>query len=84
MSELIDRQALKDAVRRYAGEPIKEKDRKCQAICLDMLGTIDAQPTIEAVPVVRCGKCKFSDKCIVYSFGNNGNFYCADGERREG
>ena len=44
MSELIDREALKDAVKRYAGEPIKEKDRKCQAICLDMLGTIDAQP----------------------------------------
>ena len=45
MSELIDREALKDAVKRYAGEPIKEKDRKCQAICLDMLGTIDSQPT---------------------------------------
>ena len=44
MSELIDREALKDAVRRYAGEPIKAKDKKCQAICLDMLGTIDAQP----------------------------------------
>ena len=44
MSELIDREALKDAVKRYAGEPTKEKDRKCQAICLDMLGTIDAQP----------------------------------------
>lgn len=42
---LIDADALKDAVKRYAGEPIKEKDRKCQAICLDMLGTIDAQPT---------------------------------------
>lgn len=45
MSELIDREALKDAVKRYAGEPIKEKDRKCQAICLDMLGVIDSQPT---------------------------------------
>lgn len=45
MSELIDREALKDAVKRYAGEPIKKKDRKCQAICLDMLGIIDAQPT---------------------------------------
>ena len=43
MSELIDREALKDAVRRYAGEPIKVKDKKCQAICLDMLGTIDSQ-----------------------------------------
>ena len=45
MSELIDREALKDAVKRYAGEPIKKKDLKCQAICLDMLGIIDAQPT---------------------------------------
>lgn len=53
MIELIDRQALKDAVKRYAGEPIKQNDRKCQAICLDMLGTIDAQPTIDAVPVVH-------------------------------
>ena len=44
MSDLIDREALKDAVKRYASEPIKEKDRKCQAICLDMLGIIDAQP----------------------------------------
>lgn len=52
MSELIDREALKDAVKRYAGEPIKKKDRKCQAICLDMLGTIDAQPT--ASPWHRC------------------------------
>lgn len=73
MSELIDREALKDAVKRYAGEPIKEKDRKCQAICLDILGTIDAQPTaslwhgvegelptIEAVPI------KFIDEVIEY------------------
>ncbi len=45
MSELIDREALKDAVRRYAGEPIKVKDKKCQAICLDMLGIIDALPS---------------------------------------
>lgn len=46
MSELIDREALKEDVKRYAGEPIKEKDGKCQAICLDMLGTIDSQPTV--------------------------------------
>ena len=46
MSELIDREALKDAVKRYAGEPIKAKDKKCQAICLDMIGTIDSQPTV--------------------------------------
>ena len=60
MSELIDREALKDAVKRYAGEPTKEKDRKCQAICLDTLGTIDAQPAaspwhrVEETPENAC------------------------------
>ena len=103
MSELIDRQALKDAVKRYAGEPIKQNDRKCQAICLDMLGTIDAQPTIDAVPVVRCKDCKWysiyeakkdgtPDKryspsvCLrgIYAKRRDPDWYCAEGERREG
>ena len=63
--ELIDREALKDAVKRYAGEPIKSKDKKCQAICLDMLGTIDAQPPIDAVPVVRCRECRWGHLCVM-------------------
>ena len=103
MIELIDRQALKDAVKRYAGEPIKQNDRKCQAICLDMLGTIDAQPTIDAVPVVRCKDCKWysiyeakkdgtPDKryspsvCLrgIYAKRRDPDWYCAEGERREG
>lgn len=89
MSELIDRQALEDAVKRYAGEPIKEKDRKCQAICLDMLGTIDAQTTIDAVPVVRCKDCKwfggkYNDYCFRDEYNHAGDWFCADGERREG
>lgn len=73
MSELIDREALKDAVKRYAGEPIKEKDRKCQAICLDILGTIDSQPA--ASPWHRVGErlppmlyqAEGDDFCIDYS-----------------
>ena len=89
MSELIDRGALKDAVKRYAGEPIKQNDRKCQAICLDMLGTIDAQPTIDAVPVVRCGECKwlFNDSNTFFKpcevIIPEKDWYCAYGERRE-
>ena len=70
--ELIDREALKDAVKRYAGEPIKKKDRKCQAICLDMLGTIDAQPIIYAVKVVRCKDCKHWDKVVFIDGVNYG------------
>ena len=65
MSELIDREALKDAVKRYAGEPIKEKDRKCQAICLDMLGAIDAQPAASPWHRVEDGLPKDGQECIV-------------------
>ena len=86
MSELIDREALKDAVKRYA---------------LDMLGTIDAQPTIDAVPVVH-GKwihiyknnyrCSVCGAWFIFEDENNpyeeGRFcpYCGArmaGERRE-
>ena len=88
MSELIDREALKEAVKRYADEPIKKKDRKCQAICLDMLGTIDAQPTIDAVEVVRCGECKwfigvghYCKYCREKIKRTDG--YCSYGERRD-
>lgn len=72
MSELIDREALKDAVKRYAGEPIKKKDRKCQAICLDMLGTIDAQPA--ASPWHR----------VVEPPKGHGPFLCASKSERNG
>lgn len=77
MSGLIDRQALKDAVKRYADEPIKKKDRKCQAICLDMLGTIDAQPTIDALPVAH-GEWIYDGK-----FAELNKFYCSKCKRTE-
>ena len=51
-------------------------------------------PTIDAVPVVRCKDCKqgeiddpdFPDQyyCHAGCGWNNGNFYCAYGERKEG
>ena len=51
-------------------------------------------PTIDAVPVVRCKYCKqgeiddpdFPDQyyCRAGCGWNNGNFYCAYGERKEG
>ena len=65
MSDLIDREALKDAVKRYAGEPIKAKDKKCQAICLDMLGTIDAQPAVSPWHRVEDGLPKEAGEYIV-------------------
>ena len=51
-------------------------------------------PTIDAVPVVRCRECKqgeiddldFPDQyyCRAGCGWNNGGFYCAYGERKEG
>ena len=55
---------------------------------------IDGAPTIDAVPVVRCKDCKqgeiddpdFPDQyyCHAGCGWNNGGFYCAYGERKEG
>lgn len=43
---LIDADALKEAIKNYANEPVKLKDRKwgtrCKAIIADMLGIIDS------------------------------------------
>ena len=55
---------------------------------------LDKFPTIDAVPVVRCKYCKqgeiddpdFPDQyyCHAGCGWNNGDFYCAYGERKEG
>lgn len=65
---------------------------------------IDAAPTVDAVPVVRCRDCKWWDKkpdslygyCHAYKYWHlserlkigiyrvyKGDWFCADGERRE-
>ena len=59
--------------------------------CIDR---INAQPTIDAVPVVRCKDCKYWDKdfphggsdfceCKVYLMPMLPDNFCSDGERRE-
>ena len=55
---------------------------------------LNNSPTIDAVPVVRCKYCKqgeiddpdFPDQyyCRAGCGWNNGDFYCAYGERKEG
>lgn len=46
---------------------------------------IDHQPTIDAVPVVRCKDCKWSNeegRCEVHETFS-GNDFCSNGERKE-
>lgn len=58
---------------------------------------IRALPTVDAVPVVRCGECKYfienTWECVLLSdrFGDEYSdarvypeYYCADGERKDG
>ena len=46
---------------------------------------IEAAPTVDAVPVVRCKDCKhrYSDSWCEY-VDDDDNFYCARGERKGG
>lgn len=46
---------------------------------------INAAPTIDAVPVIRCRDCKHrhSDSWCEY-VDDDDNFYCARGERKDG
>ena len=51
-------------------------------------------PTVDAVPVVRCRECAIGEideqllpgqyYCRIVDRWNNGDFYCAYGERKEG
>ena len=56
------------------------------------LGEIKSQPTVDAVPVVRCKDCKYDEQCLLQSFVRDNscdsvpytkNWFCADGERKE-
>ena len=101
MSRYIDADALK----RYIDDcdvctNCKEKKLSCDIDCpmpdcltKDWERVIDEQPTVDAVPVVRCRECKYaiiSERGIVSCYNVNGymrvgvDFYCADGERKDG
>lgn len=50
---------------------------------------VDAQPTIDAAPVVRCGECVFSDgtkpgQPNILCFQMHENDFCSYGKRKDG
>ena len=75
MSELIDRQALKNKLKRWDEcDPYEFVEIAFHAV--------DDAPTIDAVPVVRCGECFKQPGCQFAQYqGNRG--YCSLGERRK-
>lgn len=53
----------------------------------ELMGCIEDAPTIDAVPVVRCGQCKFDNLCC-RNVGKDGkrtkDDFCSYGEWKEG
>lgn len=64
---------------------------KTKAIIKLAIQTADAQPTIDAVKVIKCKDCRFFEdedyygNCYCEEWGNitNANGYCHDAERRK-
>ena len=89
MSELIKRE---DAIKATWHEPSYIDPYN---VLTEVRDRIEALPTVDAVPVVRCGKCKYFVKntweCVRIAdrFGDEYSdatvypeYFCADGERR--
>lgn len=89
MSNLIDRNALKIYIN--PGH-LRSPTEICMSE-LNVIQMIDAQPTIDAVPVVRCGECKHHRKplyphptmiwCPLIEHHRRPDWFCASGKKEE-
>ena len=95
---LIDANALKvsyckQCLKETRNEQIEVKQTPYCAIACPDFDVIDKQPTVDAVPVVRCRDCKHYKNGFCYNpntyddektCGNtSSDWFCADGERSE-
>ena len=92
---LIDADTLMDVIRQHEYRlATKQGSIDYGMFTLGIQQAVDEQPTIDAVPVIRCRECKqgeiddpdFPDQyyCHAGCGWNKGDFYCAYGERKEG
>ena len=92
---LIDADALMNVIRQHEYRlATKQGSIDYGMFTLGIQQAVDEQPTIDAVPVIRCRECKqgeiddpdFPDEyyCHAGCGWNNGDFYCSYGERKEG
>lgn len=92
MSDLISREALLDAFREYMVENYdrercasEENCKTCERGCL-WRKVVIAVPAVDAVEVVYCDKCIYSNSCEIEGMLLGDGIekpYCAGGERRE-
>lgn len=79
----IDADALKKAFCNHC-----DGEEPCTEPCID-IGLIETAKTIDAVPVVRCGECKYWEEESTFCLNKEGcygsettaDWFCADGEQ---
>ena len=80
---LIDAEQLSEAIHDNVPAPYEDASWAKE----NCLAEIDAAPTVDAVPVVRCEKCVAHGSCFaerVFVYTGIENPYCCAGERKEG
>ena len=86
MARLIDADALLDEFLNRYTEREKEGNLVFAAceIKQDFADMISNVPTVDAVKVVRCRECKYFKTPLCQIEDNHDNWFCADGERKDG
>lgn len=94
MTDLIDREELKKSILKWLPsedyDPEKSGLRFDEDLVVSLMMEIDEQPTVDAVPVVRCVDCDYFK--LVDGMGICGcnddlwqpNDFCSYGERKDG
>lgn len=80
MSEYIKREALDKALTTVAAND-KDKNRRTWAKAICVLHDL---PAADVAPVVRCKDCKHRYNDSWCEYVDDDNFYCANGERKDG
>ena len=88
---------LMNAAREMDNEEMYGQKSAAFSVFVEAKLTLDAMPTVDAVPVVRCGECKHfiepSWECLKLidrdAYGEADarvypDYFCADGERKDG
>ena len=66
------------------GGPLIEERIHNRCTALSVLEELDSAPTVDAIEVVRCKDCKYFKTRLCENEDNYDDWFCADGERKDG
>ena len=85
MTRLIDADALMNVIRQHEYRlATKQGSIDYGMFTLGIQQAVDEQPTVDAVEVLRCKDCKYFKTPLCQIEDNHDNWFCADGERKDG